>query len=631
MCGIAGFFNPQGRLPENAGGILSEMGIAIRHRGPDDNGIYLDEKCGFSFQRLSIIDLATGHQPMVSNSGKRVIVFNGEIYNFKGLKSELINLGYEFKTNSDAEVILAGYELWGEAILGRLRGMFAIAIYDKEKNEIFMARDHTGIKPLYYTRIADTVVFASEIKAFLKFPGFKPEINLAHLPGYMSFLWVPAPNTMFKNVSILEPAYSMKFNRDGAYKKQFWQPDLLTQDAFSSETEWIDWLDAEMGAVVKEQMLSDVPLGALLSGGVDSSLIVALMNRVSPKPVTTYTTGFEKADLARDVIGSDLEYARLAAGHLKVDYHELILRPDVVDLLPKIVWHMDEPVADPAAVTTYLICQAVKPSCTVMLSGVGGDEIFGGYPRYRAGLLAERYRQVPRFLRKLLVEYPVNMLGGGNNRFVRNARKFIKSASLPFKESYFGYLTYYAEKEMHELLKQDFSWSGIFSRHDSVWNDNLMENKLQTMMNLDLKTFLPNLNLMYTDKMSAAAAVEIRVPFLDHLLIEQAARMPANLKINGQVQKYILKKTADRYLPREIVWRRKAGFGAPIGAWLKGQAREMMLDLLSETTVNRRGHFHYPALKAIIDDHLSGREYNANQLWQLLTLELWQQEFIDKT
>ncbi len=567
---------------------------------------------------------------MVSASGNTVIALNGEIYNYQSLRAELASLGYGFRSNSDTEVVLAGFELWGKAVLNKLRGMFAFVIYDKSKNELFMARDHTGIKPLYYTLVKNTIVFASEIKALLKYQGVFPKVNLRRLPQFMSFLWVPAPETLFQDIFILEPAHCLTINGKGLHKEEYWHPDLVAHDQCIKEKDWIDWLDGRMTDIVKEQLMSDVPLGALLSGGVDSSMVVALMNRASSNPVTTYTTGFFKSDLASDVIRSDVEFARLAAKSLKVDYHELILSPDVVNILPKIVWHMDEPVADPAAVTTFLICQAVKPFCTVMLSGVGGDEIFGGYPRYRAGLLAEQYRRFPKPCRNVF-ESVLMKRSGGTTRWVRNAKKFVKSASLPFLEAYYGYLTYYSHEELRRLLNVSFNWKEIFSLHDLEYIRYESQDKLQGMMNLDLKTFLPNLNLMYTDKMSAASSVEIRVPFLDHLLIEQVARIPARFKVRGFTQKYILKKTAEKMLPKEIVWRQKVGFGAPVGAWLKGQTKEMMLDLLSEKALKKRGYFDPAAISDLIQDHLSGREYNANQLWQLMTLELWHQEYIDKT
>lgn len=629
MCGIAGFFHPQRKPPEGSRNILQKMGDILSHRGPDDSGEFLDSHCGFSFRRLAVIDLEHGHQPMFSPSGKTVIVFNGEIYNFRELKSTLEEAGADFQTNSDTEVLLIGYEIWGEAVVNKIRGMFAFVIYDIEKNQLLIARDHTGIKPLYYTVYSENFIFASEVKALLQFPGVIARVRTDILPKYLSFLWVPAPDTLFDNIFILEPGHLMVIDSSGIKKKRYWNPELCSQNSPITSMSWVDMIDSELQRVIREQMVSDVPLGAFLSGGVDSSTIISYMNQVFSKPITTYTTGFDKEDLAQDVILSDLEHARLAATSLNVEYNELVLSPDIVTLLPRLVWHMDEPVADPAAITTYLICKAAKERCTVMLSGVGGDELFGGYPRYLGNLIAERYQVLPEMIRLRLIQPLINRVPTGSSSFIRNTKKFLKSANMSFEDRYYGYLTYYAESELKQLLKMDFNWDDIFETHKNIFKEYQSVDNLQTMMNLDLMTFLPNLNLMYTDKMSSAASVEVRVPFLDHLLIENVANIPGRYKIKNGKRKYILKKTAEKYLPQKIIWRKKAGFGAPIGAWLKNQTKEMMLDLLSEESIKRRGYFNYSFVSRLIDDHLTGKNYNANQLWQLMTLELWHQEFID--
>jgi asparagine synthase (glutamine-hydrolysing) len=421
----------------------------------------------------------------------------------------------------------------------------------------------------------------------------------------------------------------MIVDRKGMEKRRFWGPRLTVQDSNVANSEWMELIDSEISRIVKEQMISDVPLGAFLSGGVDSSTIIHYMNRVSREPITSYTTGFSQDDLANDVILSDIEYARFAAKILNVDYNEILLSPDVSSLLPSLVWHMDEPVADPAAITTDLICKSAKNKCSVMLSGVGGDEIFGGYPRYAASLLAEKYQLMPLFIRKKIIGPWIGKMPAGSNSFIRNTKKFLKSADMPFKERYFGYLTYYSHEEMQDLVRIPFDWTRIFDTHSRLFEKYKSEDPVQSMMNLDLMTFLPNLNLMYTDKMSSAVAVEVRVPFLDHIFIEEVSRIPGSLKIRNGKRKYIFKKVAERYLPHKIVWRKKAGFSAPIGAWLKGQLKDMMLDLLSKERIKSRGYFNYAFISQLIKNHLNNKEYNANQLWQLITLELWHQIFID--
>lgn len=630
MCGIAGIFNPKGSICDNSDLILKKMGEILAHRGPDDYGEYYSSNCGFFFRRLSIIDIEHGHQPMFSCSRNSVVVFNGEIYNFKDLRRELDNGGCIFLTNSDTEVILNGYEKWGTDIVQKLRGIFAFVLYDIRENKLLIARDHTGIKPLYYSTYDKHLIFASEIKAILEFPGIKPDLNIKCLPQFLSFLWVPAPNTLFDDIFILEPGTMMIVSAEGIRKKRYWNPDISCPDETIDEKTWIEIIDSELRRIVDEQMISDVPLGAFLSGGVDSSTIVALMNQVSDQPVTTYSIGFNKRDLEEDVILSDLEYARLSGKILNVNYNEIIVNLDVTSLLEKLIWHMDEPLSDPAAITTYLICSAAKEKCSVMLSGVGGDEIFGGYPRYLANQLAERYHRMPRLIRESLVRPLFLGLPTGSSRLLRNLKKFLKSADLPHEERYFGYLSYYTQEDLRALLNIDFNWPEIFSGHRRILEKYRAKDDLQSMMNLDLMTFLPYLNLMYTDKMSSAVAVEVRVPYLDHQLIEKASKIPSKFKINGTRQKFILKKAAEKYLPHRLVWRRKAGFGAPIGAWLKGRAKEMMLDLLSEETIKRRGYFNFSFISTLIENHLKEKEYNANQLWQLMTFELWHQQFVDR-
>ncbi len=631
MCGIAGFFQLENNIIGNPWDKLRGMAKVLVHRGPDDYGEYLEGHCGLVFRRLSIIDLEHGNQPMFSSSKDMIIVFNGEIYNFKELKRELEGHGAVFLTDSDTEVILAGYEIWGIDVVKKLRGIFAFAVFDKKKRRLFIARDHTGIKPFYYIMRDGIFVFASEIKAILEFPGISASVNIKMLPRFMSFLWVPAPDTLFENIFILEPGHMMIVDEDGIKKKRYWNPDLLSRDCDTTEQTWNVIIDSEIRRAVKEQLISDVPLGAFLSGGVDSSTIVAYMNQVSDKTVTTYSIGFSDDDISNDVIPSELKYARWAAGLLEVDYNEIIpsAYTDIEKILPLLTWHMDEPITDPAAITTYFICKAAKEKCTVMLSGVGGDEIFGGYPRYIANYLAKKYQNIPISLRKLLIEPCAKRIPTGSNALIRNFKKFIRSADMPFEERYFGYLTYYSQFELADLLKMSFEWSDIFESHRHTLTQYKSKSSLRTMMNLDLMTFLPYLNLMYTDKMSSAASVEVRVPYLDHILIEKVARMPEHFKVKGLKRKYILKKISEEYLPAKLVWRKKAGFGAPIGAWLKGQLRHMMFDLLSEETVKRRGYFKYSAISRLISNHLEEKEYNANQLWQLMMLELWHQVFID--
>jgi asparagine synthase (glutamine-hydrolysing) len=606
----------------------------ISHRGPDDEGYYTDAHAALGFRRLSIIDLTTGHQPMCNEDGSIWIVFNGEIYNFHEIKPILEQKGHVFKTHSDTEVIVHAYEEWGVGCLDRLNGMFGFAIWNKNNRVLFIARDRLGVKPIYYTWLDQTLVFGSEIKSILQFPGVKKEVDHEALDSYMSFLWTPEPRTLFKNISKLPSGHYLLLEDEKLTIQQYWDVSFQP-DTTKSEKYWIDHAEELLSQSVKSRMISDVPLGAFLSGGVDSTSIIALMNRHSSEQITTYTIGFSEKDLRSDVVQSDVEYARIATKSLRVDYNEIILSPKVVDLLPKLVWHMDEPVADPAAITTYLICKASREKLTVLLSGVGGDEVFGGYPRFVAMKIADLYHRFPASIRHKVIEKIVQTLHASKSPAFRNIKKFVKSASLPPRDRYMGYRTYFTEDEKKNLYTADLqrTLSNLQSdplkeHHDFFDRVSGLDVLAQTMY-VDLKTFLPSLNLMYTDKMSMAASIEVREPFLDYQMVEFFACMPSKYKLKGFTRKYILKKAAERFIPKEIVWRKKAGFGAPIRSWITGDLKDMVHDLLSEERIRRRGYFNYDYCKRIKEEEFSGKEYYSNHIWQLLTFELWHQQYMD--
>lgn len=631
MCGITGFV---GKTDASSISILRPMTEVIAHRGPDDEGFYLDDHAALGFRRLSIIDLAAGHQPMCNEDGSVWIVFNGEIYNFQEIKPILEQKGHVFKTHSDTEVIIHAYEEWGVECLERLNGMFGFAIWNKNNRSLFIARDRLGVKPMYYTWTGKSLVFGSEIKSILKFPGIKKGVDAEALDSYMSFLWTPEPRTLFQNISKLPAGHYLLMQNEKFSINAYWDVSFQP-DNDRTESYWIDKTLDLLSRSVKQRLISEVPLGAFLSGGVDSTSIIALMNRHSSDSVTTYTIGFSEHDRKRDVVQSDVEYARLAAKRLNVDYHEIILNPQVADLLPKLVWHMDEPVADPAAITTYLICKASREKLTVMLSGVGGDEVFGGYPRFVAMKIADLYNRLPVAMRRTVIENIVRTLHASKSPAFRNIKKFVKSASLPMRKRYMGYRTYFTEDEKKSLYSTELQktlstlQSDPLKEHHALFDSAAGLDFLSQIMYVDMKTFLPSLNLMYTDKMSMAASVEVREPFLDYQLVEFFARMPSQYKVKGFTRKYVLKKAAERIIPKKIVWRKKAGFGAPIRSWITGDLKDMVHDLLSEERIRKRGYFNYAYCRKILDDEFSGKEYNSNHIWQLLTLELWHQQFID--
>ena len=652
MCGIAGLISlePDARI----GAMLK----AIEHRGRDDEGVWTSApldgasaRLCLGHRRLAIIDTsAAGHQPMSYADGRVQVTFNGEIYNYRALRQELVAHGHRFRTDTDTEVLLAAFTEWGTDCLTRLNGIFAFALWDAQTRTLLLARDRLGVKPLYYAMTDSTnghahdgsarLVFASEIKAILASGLVGRELNLEALNQYLTFLWTPDPHTVFRGVHKLPPAHLLIW-RDGQTEVRAWWDVTFDQiEAGRDETWWRERVLETLDRVVEMEMVADVPLGSFLSGGVDSSAIVALMNRHSAgRRVSTYTIGIAPEDLHYDIIPDDARWARQVGQLLQTDYHEITLKPDVVDLLPRLVYHMDEPVADPAVITSYLVSRAARETLTVLLSGVGGDEVFAGYPRQLAMKLASALDPVPQFLRQPVMRAIAETLPGGRpGRFtapLRNAKKFATSAALAFEDRYLGFGTYFTDEMKQRLYTDDLRAAtrdmDAYAEHRRHFARCADAEPLNRLLYVDLKTFLPCLNLAYTDKTSMAATLEVRVPFLNHELVELAARMPPRLKLRGLKRKYILKRAAEQLLPREVVWRKKAGFGAPVRSWLRGALRPMVDDLLSEETVRRRGLFRPEEVRRIIAANLSGRaDYNL-QVFQLLTLELWQRTFMDQT
>ncbi|MFY9574324.1 MAG: asparagine synthase (glutamine-hydrolyzing), partial [Blastocatellia bacterium] len=591
------------------------------------------ERVGIGHRRLSIIDLSSaGHEPMSDANEMVWLTFNGEIYNFKELRRELEALGNRFKSNTDAEVIIYAYLEWGRDCLTRFNGMFAFAIWDSRDESLFLARDRLGIKPLYYTQTPAGFAFASEVKALFAVPGVERAVDLAALDQFMTFLWTPDPKTAFRGVFKLPPAHYLVYRGGKAEVVEYW--DLkFDDDNTLSEAEWIERVREQIGRSVRAQLLADVPLGAFLSGGVDSSTIVALMSGVSEAKPSTYTFGFHREDLRYDILEDDVNYARLVGERFQTDYHESYLEPQVMQLLPKLVYHMDEPVADPAIITSYLICRAARERLTVLLSGMGGDEVFAGYPRHTAVKIAEAYNLIPSFLSRPVVDALPGARPGRFTALFRNTKKLARSAALPERERYLGFGTYFTEAEKRDLYSGELARAAndfdAYAEHRKYFDRVNGEDFVNQMIYVDMKTFLPCLNLTYTDKTSMASSTEVRVPLLDHELVEMSARIPSALKLKGLTGKYILKRAAEAWLPREIIQRKKAGFSAPVRAWLARDLREMVEDILSEANIRRRDYFNYTFVRKLIDDNLSGREDNSLKVFQLLTLELWHRTFID--
>jgi len=647
MCGIAGVL---GRHPEQ---YVTPMLASIEHRGRDDEGIWTSDpidaegrQLTLGHRRLAIIDTSSaGHQPMESADGRYVITFNGEIYNYRELREQLISKGHSFRTDTDTEVLLTAFSEWGEESLNHLNGMFAFAVWDRQERALTLVRDHTGIKPLYYTNVpaqdgrGEYFIFASEIKALLATGLVDRKINLEGLNQFLTFLWTPDPHTLFEGIHKLPPGTLLRVECDNQNLKEWWDISYDIEEG-RSETWWQDQLLETLDRVVKMEMIADVPLGSFLSGGIDSSGIVSMMNNHRDgRKITTYTIGTRAEDLRYDIIVDDVQWARRANETLQTDNHEIMLEPNVAQLLPKLIYHMDEPVADPAIIASYLVCQAARETLTVLLSGVGGDEVFAGYPRLLAMKIAGALEPIPTSVREPALNLVADLLPGGRpGRFtgvLRNAKKFARSGSLDFEERYLGYGTYFSDAAKTNLYSHELKHTtrefDAYKEHRRYFGRQKEAAPLNRLLYVDLKTFLPCLNLNYTDKTSMAANLEVRVPFLNIELLKLASRMPPDLKLHGLKRKYILKRALERVLPKDLVWRKKAGFGAPIRSWLRGALRPLTDELLSESVIKRRGLFEPAEVNRIVHENLSGQEDYNLQVFQLLVLELWQREFMDKT
>ncbi|HYW73646.1 MAG TPA: asparagine synthase (glutamine-hydrolyzing), partial [Pyrinomonadaceae bacterium] len=629
MCGIAGLISTQ---PESQ---IGPMLNAIEHRGRDDEGTWLSPPIDGSgaqvclgHRRLSIIDTSSaGHEPMLSHDRRLVLTFNGEIYNYRELRHQLTTKGHVFHTQTDVEVLLAAWQEWGEASLSRLNGMFAFALWDEKEQTLFLVRDHVGIKPLYYAECRKpaheegprSLVFASEVKSILASGLVKAELDQQSLHQFLTFLWVPDPKTLFHHINTVPPGHLVEWREGEIRTRQWWDVSYEQIEHGRTEAWWQERTLETLDRVVNLEMVADVPLGSFLSGGIDSSAIVAMMKRHSNgRRIETYTIGMTSEDLRYDIIPDDVEWARRVNQQLDTDYHEIMLQPDVAGLLPQLVYHMDEPAID-MAIPSYLISRAARQTLRVMLSGMGGDEVFAGYPRQLAMRIAGALDPVPQLLRQPVMQAIAFALPGGMpgklTAPLRNAKKFARSAALDFENRYLGYQTYFTDATKQQLytdeLRDETRELDAYAAHRGYFARAKDAAPLNQLLYVDLKTFLPCLNLMTTDKTSMAANLEVRVPFLNREMIEFAARMPPELKLKGLKRKYILKRAAEKLLPDDVVWRKKAGFGAPIRSWLRGALRPMVDDLLSPETIKRRGLFRPQEVRRIIDTNLSGREdYN---------------------
>ncbi|HKW81417.1 MAG TPA: asparagine synthase (glutamine-hydrolyzing) [Casimicrobiaceae bacterium] len=625
MCGIYGLLQLDG-APAPAD-VLRGMARRTVHRGPDDEGSHADGPLAFGMRRLSIIDVAGGHQPLANEDGTLWLVANGEIYNYRALRDQLSAQGHRFRTASDCETILHLYEQHGDAFVERLNGMFAFALWDAPRRRLVLGRDRLGVKPLYLANDGRRLVFASEAKAILALPGIKSELDPAALSSYLALGYVPAPQSMFRNIRKLPPA-SLLIAEDGrTVERTYWQVPAQV-DAGPSEREWIDRVRDRLESSVTMQMVSDVPIGAFLSGGVDSSAVVAFMARASDRPVKTYAIGFDGGDA--EAYYNELPYARQVARRFGTEHHEIVVRPDVAALLPPLLWQMDEPIADTAFITTYLVSQFARRDVTVILSGVGGDELFGGYRRYLGSHYQTYFDRLPDGLKRAASALGERLPGDRHSPLLnalRLAKGFLSSAGLPFDERYRSYVEVFADDAARALLRHpvERDYDALACAIEEAGGGD----ELNRMLSVDARTQLPDDLLLLTDKMSMAVSLECRVPLLDHELVELAARMPQEVKIRGGRLKHALKAALKDVLPADILERGKRGFGTPMGAWLKGELSPLLGEILSPESIEARGLFRAPEVATLIADHAASRQDGTDRLLALLNFEIWARMYLD--
>lgn len=622
MCGIAGkiYFNDKKAVQPKE---IQRMTDAISHRGPDDAGAFTEKNVGLGHRRLSIIDLSPlGHQPMSDDRGKIWIVFNGEIYNFLELRHSLEKDGIKFKSKTDTEIIIYLYKKYGVQCLQYLRGMFAFAIWDKEKQELFLARDRAGKKPLKYYFDKNTFIFASELKAILKNAEVKKEVDFGAIDEYLTYQYVPHPKTGFKNIYKLEPAHYLIVKNNGeVIKEKYWNLDY-SQKLDLSEKEWEVKITDKLKESVKLRMISDVPLGAHLSGGIDSSLIVALMAQEMKEPVKTFSIGFKEADY------NELHYAKMVANRYKTDHREFIVEPNAIEILPQLAYHYEEPFADPAALPTWYLSQLTRQHVTVALNGDGGDENFAGYSRYNAMKLFKVISFLP-FKKK------IGLLNGAfykltKEKIFKKGFNFLRSYDKDRVDFYFQLINYFNQPEKELIYSENFS----SKTRDSQWYLFLKQrfdasknlNWLNQLLYVDFNSYLPGALLPKVDIASMAHALEIRSPFLDYEFLELTAKMPVNLKLHGQNKKYLLKQIAYKYLPKECIDRPKRGFSVPLEYWFKNQLNNYLKSQLLNEKFYRWG-FKKEGIEQLITSHESKHNNYANRLWALLMLNEWFKQY----
>lgn len=625
MCGITGYASFNERNPINRE-TLEKMVNIIYHRGPDESGMAVHGSAAMGMRRLSIIDLSGGSQPIYNEDKSIWTVFNGEIYNFPTIKKELQDKGHSFRTNTDTEVIVHGYEEYGSDFLKHLNGMFAIAVHDTNRKKLLLARDHIGIKPLYYTFNNQRIIFGSEIKSILMSKDVDVELDIDALGEFMSWEYVPGRATLIKNIKKLEPGHFLEIdlNNPVCEPKMYWDiPFFELNDNHSTMDEWLEKIDWQLKKSTQMQLISDVPLGAFLSGGVDSSLIVSAMGDAK-----TFSIGFD------DPTYNELKWAKRVADHLHVNHKDEIIKPNVLELFEHLMFFLDDPIGDFSIFPTYLVSKLARKHVTVALSGDGGDELFGGYETYLAQYKARIFKKIPNFIRKGVVESSINNLKPTTKKkgLVNKAKRFIEGTAYDDKLSHARWRIFVSEQLRNNLFSNDSLKEIVTPPAHHIFNlfDRAGERgDLNKSLYVDVKSYLVDNILTKVDRMSMAVSLEARVPYLDPDLVSLAFQVPEKFKVTSKDTKIILKKLASKYVPEECVYRPKEGFSIPIKNWLSSEFRPLMEDLLDKDKIKNEGIFNFTTIDKLKQEHLNGTANHSHILWSMIVFQDWKKRWLE--
>ncbi len=624
MCGIVGIHSLDGQRPIDRR-LLESMNESLVHRGPDSAGFYIEaDRVGLAMRRLAIIDVSGGDQPIFNEDGSVCVVFNGEIYNFSALRAQLETRGHSFRTHTDTEAIVHAYEEFGDDCVGHLRGMFAFALWDVKRRRLLLARDRVGEKQLFYTEVDGRLLFGSEIKALLRDPAVGRRLRPAAVNHFLTYLYVPEPLTMFEGIHELQAGHLLVAERGGIKIRPYWRLRYEVDAALGIEAA-SEGLRAQLDEAVRMRLVSDVPLGAFLSGGIDSGSVVALMARHSNAPVKTFSVGYASGGEAFD----ERVYARRLAERYGTEHRELEMRPDLVELVSSLVRAFDQPSADSSAIPTWYLSQFTRQHVTVALSGLGGDEVAAGYERHRGAVLAERLRRIPSWVLRSLAQPLVDALPDprSGSQWPQRAKRFVRAARLPFDARFFEMLAQLSREARQELLTPEMLEQIDLDEPSEHFHAYMREvadaDPLNRALYADLKLYLPGNLLTLTDRMSMAHSLEVRVPFLDHELLEYAARIPPAYKLRRLERKHILKRAVADLLPEDFFTRRKMGFSPPLTVWFRNELRSFLEDTLSQQRIRAAGVFRYESIRRILDDHYARRANYDNQIWALVTFVTW--------